>query len=44
MARKDLVKAVAYFRTSSMTNVGEDKDTLKRQREAVVGVRQAGGL
>jgi DNA invertase Pin-like site-specific DNA recombinase len=35
MARKELVKAVAYFRTSSMTNVGEDKDTLKRQRDAV---------
>jgi DNA invertase Pin-like site-specific DNA recombinase len=35
MSRKDLVKAIAYFRTSSDTNVGEDKDTLKRQREAV---------
>jgi DNA invertase Pin-like site-specific DNA recombinase len=27
--------AVAYFRTSSATNVGDDKDSLKRQREAV---------
>lgn len=27
--------AVAYFRTSSATNVGPDKDSLKRQREAV---------
>jgi len=35
MSRKELIKAVAYFRTSSATNVGEDKDTLKRQREAV---------
>ena len=35
MARKELIKANAYFRTSSATNVGEDKDTLKRQREAV---------
>jgi DNA invertase Pin-like site-specific DNA recombinase len=35
MARKEIIKAVAYFRTSSITNVGEDKDTLKRQREAV---------
>ena len=35
MSRKELVKAVAYFRTSSETNVGADKDTLKRQREAV---------
>jgi DNA invertase Pin-like site-specific DNA recombinase len=27
--------AVAYFRTSSATNVGDDKDSQKRQREAV---------
>jgi DNA invertase Pin-like site-specific DNA recombinase len=27
--------AVAYFRTSSAANVGEDKDSLPRQREAV---------
>ncbi len=27
--------AVAYFRTSSASNVGEDKDSLKRQRSAV---------
>mgnify|MGYP003737396471 FL=1 len=27
--------AIAYFRTSSATNVGDDKDSLKRQREAV---------
>jgi DNA invertase Pin-like site-specific DNA recombinase len=35
MARKELIKAVAYLRTSSATNVGEDKDSAKRQREAV---------
>jgi len=35
MVRKDLVKAIAYFRTSSDANVGADKDTLKRQCEAV---------
>jgi hypothetical protein len=35
MPRKDLTKAIAYFRTSYDTNVGADKDTLKRQREAV---------
>jgi len=29
-------KAVSYFRTSSASNVGDDKDSLKRQREAVV--------
>ena len=28
-------KAVAYYRTSSMANVGEDKDSLKRQQRAV---------
>lgn len=28
-------KAVAYYRTSSAANVGADKDSLKRQREAV---------
>ncbi len=35
MAYKQITKAVAYFRTSSLTNVGEDKDSDKRQREAV---------
>jgi len=34
-SRKKPVAAVAYFRTSSAANVGEDKDSLKRQREAV---------
>jgi DNA invertase Pin-like site-specific DNA recombinase len=28
--------AVAYFRTSSAANVGDDKDSLKRQRDAVL--------
>ena len=28
-------KAVAYYRTSSMANVGDDKDSLKRQQRAV---------
>jgi DNA invertase Pin-like site-specific DNA recombinase len=28
-------KAFAYYRTSSATNVGEERDTLKRQRAAV---------
>jgi DNA invertase Pin-like site-specific DNA recombinase len=36
MARKGkLVKAVAYLRTSSATNVGEGKDSDKRQRAAI---------
>ena len=30
-----MATAVAYYRTSSATNVGEDKDSLRRQQEAV---------
>jgi DNA invertase Pin-like site-specific DNA recombinase len=36
--------AVAYYRTSSATNVGEDKDSLKRQQDAVHAYAQAHGL
>lgn len=36
--------AVAYYRTSSAANVGEEKDSLPRQREAVVGYAKAHGL
>jgi DNA invertase Pin-like site-specific DNA recombinase len=43
MSHKELIKAVAYFRTSSMTNVGDAKDTLKRQREAVAAFAKAAG-
>ena len=43
MRRNELVKSVAYFRTSSETNVGEDKDTLKRQREAVTKYAKSAG-
>jgi DNA invertase Pin-like site-specific DNA recombinase len=43
MLRNELVKAIAYFRTSSETNVGADKDTLKRQREAVTKYAASGG-
>jgi DNA invertase Pin-like site-specific DNA recombinase len=43
MSRKDLTKAIAYFRTSSETNVGQDKDSLKRQREAVAKFAKAAG-
>lgn len=35
MANKGKVKAVAYLRTSSQTNVGADKDSDKRQRIAI---------
>jgi DNA invertase Pin-like site-specific DNA recombinase len=43
MSRKALVKAIAYFRTSSETNVGADKDSAKRQREAVTRHAKAAG-
>jgi DNA invertase Pin-like site-specific DNA recombinase len=36
--------AVAYFRTSSATNVGADKDSLPRQQDAVRAYAQAHGL
>jgi DNA invertase Pin-like site-specific DNA recombinase len=35
MHTKGLIEAVAYLRTSSAANVGEDKDSAKRQREAI---------
>jgi DNA invertase Pin-like site-specific DNA recombinase len=41
MSGKGLTRAVAYFRTSSETNVGEGKDTLRRQREAVTKYAKA---
>jgi DNA invertase Pin-like site-specific DNA recombinase len=43
MPRKELSKAVAYFRTSSTTNVGPDKDSLKRQRSAVLTFAKSAG-
>lgn len=36
--------AVAYFRTSSATNVGADKDSLKRQAEAVQAYAKANDI
>ena len=42
MASKAKTKAVAYFRTSSATNVGPDKDSLKRQRQAVEAYARSG--
>ena len=44
MSRKDLTKAVAYLRTSSATNVGEDKDSAKRQREAITKFAKDAGF
>src|SRR5512134_472895 len=43
MARKELIKAVAYLRTSSVANVGADKDSEKRQRAAIEAFARAAG-
>jgi DNA invertase Pin-like site-specific DNA recombinase len=37
-------KAFAYYRTSSAANVGEDRDTLKRQRAAVEAYAAKNGI
>jgi DNA invertase Pin-like site-specific DNA recombinase len=42
MAR-ERTKAVAYLRTSSATNVGQDKDSGKRQRAAIEAFAKANG-
>jgi DNA invertase Pin-like site-specific DNA recombinase len=44
MFYKEIVKAVAYFRTSSAANLGADKDSEKRQREAVRKYAKANGI
>jgi DNA invertase Pin-like site-specific DNA recombinase len=43
MSRKELSKAVAYYRTSSATNVGADKDSEKRQKAAVEAYARSAG-
>ena len=44
MARKqNLVPAVGYLRTSSATNVGEDKDSDKRQKVAIEAYAKRAG-
>jgi DNA invertase Pin-like site-specific DNA recombinase len=43
MSRKKITPALAYFRTSSATNVGPDKDSEKRQREAVAAFARRAG-
>lgn len=44
MARKGkLIEAVAYMRTSSATNIGEGKDSDKRQRAAIDAYAKAAG-
>src|SRR3954451_6963025 len=44
MARKELIKAVSYLRTSSAANTGADKDSEKRQRAAVERFAKAAGF
>lgn len=41
---RNRVEAVAYYRTSSASNVGADKDSLPRQQEAVRCYAKAAGL
>lgn len=44
MARKGkLVEAVGYMRTSSSTNIGQDKDSDKRQRAAIEAYAKSAG-
>jgi DNA invertase Pin-like site-specific DNA recombinase len=43
MTSKAKVKAVAYLRTSSATNVGADKDSDKRQLAAITGFAKRAG-
>src|SRR3954470_19462495 len=43
-ARNSGRTAVAYFRTSSAANVGADKDSVQRQRDAVAAYAKAHGL
>lgn len=44
MARKNKAEAVAYLRTSSAANVGPDKDSEHRQREAIERYAKHGGF
>jgi Resolvase, N terminal domain len=38
------IQAVAYLRTSSATNIGADKDSDKRQRDAIAGFARRAGF
>src|SRR5215204_5777589 len=40
---RDLIQPVAYLRTSSAANVGADKDSERRQREAIQGFARRAG-
>ena len=43
MSRKKTTPAIAYLRTSSATNVGADKDSEKRQRDAITAFAKRAG-
>lgn len=43
MSNRGLIKAMAYVRTSSDTNVGADKDSSKRQLEAINAFAKSAG-
>jgi len=43
-AQREIPTAVAYLRTSSAVNVGPDKDSEKRQREAITAFAKQAGL
>lgn len=44
MKSKGLIEAVAYLRTSSSTNAGEDKDSHKRQRHEIEAFAKRAGF
>ena len=44
MATRKKASAVAYYRTSSATNVGADKDSMRRQKDAVEAYAKRAGL
>jgi DNA invertase Pin-like site-specific DNA recombinase len=44
MAGKEKIKALAYLRTSSVANVGSDKDSDKRQRSAIAAFAKSHGF
>ncbi len=44
MAKKAMIKAVSYLRTSSAANVGTDKDSDRRQRSAIARFAKSAGF
>ena len=44
LMEETMQRAVAYYRTSSATNVGDDKDSKQRQKEAVTAYARTNGF